>query len=77
MLYLRPYDSIYNNTRAAPEEIIHLHRISNEKIVHLNQEVVNRDQKIQDREEQLAWFKRQVFGKRTEKVSAWIFITVL
>lgn len=50
------------------EEIIHLLKISNKKIVHLNQEVVNRDQKIQNLEEQLAWFKRQIFGKRSERI---------
>jgi transposase len=39
-----------------------------EKIVHLNQEVVCRDNKIQELEEQLAWFKRQIFGKRSERI---------
>jgi transposase len=32
-----------------------------EKIVHL-------DQKVQSLEEQLAWFKRQIFGKRSERI---------
>jgi transposase len=39
-----------------------------EKIIHLHQEVADRDQKIQELEEQLAWFKRQIFGKRSERV---------
>ena len=38
-----------------------------EKIVHLNQEIVDRDHKIGDLQEQLAWFKRQIFGKRSER----------
>ncbi|MEI6243379.1 MAG: IS66 family transposase [Chlamydiota bacterium] len=34
----------------------------------LQKELVLRDQKISYLEEQLAWFKRQIFGKRSEKV---------
>lgn len=34
----------------------------------LLEEITVRDQKINDLEEQLAWFKRQVFGKRSERV---------
>jgi transposase len=33
----------------------------------LNQDVVDLDHKIQILEEQLAWFKRQIFGKRSER----------
>lgn len=31
-------------------------------------EIASRDSKIQELEEQLAWFKRQIFGKRSERV---------
>jgi transposase len=33
-----------------------------------NEKIVQQDQKIQYLEEQLAWFKRQIFGKRSERV---------
>ncbi|MGZ3733245.1 MAG: transposase domain-containing protein [Parachlamydiaceae bacterium] len=31
-------------------------------------EIASRDSKIQELEEQLSWFKRQIFGKRSERV---------
>ena len=31
------------------------------------QKIVQQDQKIQNLEEQLSWFKRQIFGKRSER----------
>lgn len=34
----------------------------------LNKEVVERDHRISFLEEQLAWFKRQIFGKCSERV---------
>jgi transposase len=37
-------------------------------ISQLNSDLQNRDEKILYLEEQLAWFKRQVFGKRSERV---------
>src|SRR6516225_727958 len=38
------------------------------QIILLNQELGNRDEKIIHLEEQLAWFKRQIFGRRSEKI---------
>ena len=35
---------------------------------HLINEIAIRDKKIINLEEQLAWFKRQIFGKRSERV---------
>lgn len=49
------------------EENIYLRKIDDERIVQFNQEIIKRDQKIQNLEEQLAWFKRQIFGKRSER----------
>lgn len=37
------------------------------KIIQLDREITDKDQKIQTLEEQLAWFKRQIFGKRSER----------
>jgi hypothetical protein len=37
------------------------------KIAILQTQLTERDQKITDLEEQLAWFQRQIFGKRSEK----------
>lgn len=39
-----------------------------DKIIYLNQENQSLTQKNQYLEEQLAWFKRQIFGKRSERV---------
>lgn len=39
-----------------------------DKITHLNQEIIERDQKISYLEEQLAWFKRQIFGRSSERI---------
>ena len=38
------------------------------EIINLNAMLVKRDQRICYLEEQLAWFKRQIFGTRSEKV---------
>jgi len=38
------------------------------KIALLNQRLSERDEKIFCLEEQLAWFKRQLFGKKSEKI---------
>jgi transposase len=50
------------------EEIIHLSKISHEKIIHLNQENQNLMEENKRLEEQLGWFKRQIFGKRSERI---------
>lgn len=53
-----------SSTTEVQNQVMHLINelhMRDEKIIHLNQE-------IQHLEEQLAWFKRQVFGKRSERV---------
>lgn len=40
------------------------------RVVLLNKELAERDEKINYLEEQLAWFKRQIFGKRSERMAS-------
>jgi len=48
-------------------ETVSLNDLQNQ-IVDLTIEVDNRDKKIMYLEEQLSWFKRQIFGKRSERI---------
>lgn len=48
-------------------ETLKLEELQN-SLYSLNEKLTERDQKITHLEEQLAWFKRQIFGKRSERV---------
>jgi transposase len=45
-------------------EVVHL----NDELRKRDEKIVNLDQEVQRLEEQLAWFERQIFGKRSERI---------
>jgi len=50
-------------------EILSINKLQSENNI-LHKTLIERDQKINHLEEQLAWFKRQIFGKRSERVAS-------
>jgi transposase len=53
------------STAGLQYQVAHL----NSELSKRNEKIINLDEKIQELEEQLDWFKRQIFGKRSERVA--------
>ena len=65
------FEELQNNITLLHQKVISY----DQKIVALNQDMVERDQKIAEQgqtirylDEQLDWFKRQIFGKKSERI---------